>query len=941
MPGGPLHRFPHPWILLCLVALPAAAGVADAQAAPPLDAPHAPTFVVQAWHSEDGLPGNVVRYVSQAVDGFLWVASAEGVVRFDGVRFSGFAGCANEDLSRLPAHHLFAGRSGAMWVAVQRGALVRWAKDGFTRVLAEADRPGVPAVTQVVENDDASAWIARGSEVWSWNPRTGQAERVAEPTAATRRLLDDDLRMQARSGHITPSTPSPRLADRAGRQWVCHPMGGISVIQKAADGSLVEHRIPEVPDRVLDLFEDREGNVWAATEVNGLRRLRGSRVNMLTTADGLTDRIALVVMQDSHGTWWVGGRNGGLARIDGGTVSHVEFGQRAMNRPVSALCEDHTGRLWAATRDGTVFCLKDGRFEPFLEAGAGLSKVNAIIEDHRGAIWFGGFYGLAWWDGTTLHSMGTGDGVPADAVTALAVGPDGIVWAGTGDGCVLRGGAGGFRLVGPANELDRRPVSCLLPGPAGDLWVSTLGAGLLHWDSTGWRRFGEEDGLPDGRLTWLLDTGTGEMWIGSMQGIVRINTSRLLSAERPLSWLRLERTDGLPTRECTGGFHPAAWRGQDGELWFPTSQGVARIHPDSIKLNSSPPPVLLESCRINGCSRPIAGGAVAGGPGRSLVELRFTALTFSAPEKVRFLARIRGLDDRWQDTGGQRAATYASVPAGRYRFEVVAVNGDGVASTVPAGLDIVVHPHFWESRAFLAGLGVIIVLGATGTGWGLARARLKRRLTLLRVRHARAAERARIARDLHDDLGANLTGIALLADLAAEEPSPPGTGAFREIAAKARRAVGSLDEIVWAANPRYDSVASLVDYLSATGSEMLAAAGITLRLDIPSPAQAIALDPEPRHAVFLAVREAFHNIVKHSGAGEALLRIRQGDGVIEITIEDKGRGFDPTTVKDGEGLANLHARMESCGGTCTLDSAEGAGTRVVFKVPVLAAIPKP
>ena len=675
---------------------------------------------------------------------------------------------------------------------------------------------------------------------------------------------------------------------------------------------------------------------FTAEEANGLRRVRESRVSMLTTEDGLTDPVCLLAMQDSRRIWWVGGRNGDLARIENDRVSPVEFVTRAVTRPVSALFEDSTGRIWAATRDGTVFRWTGHIFEPFVEAGAGLSKVNAIAEDPRHGLWFAGFYGLSWWDGKSLHTPGAKDGVPEGEFTALAITADGTVWAGTRDGLVVRGGASGFRLLVLGNELGRRPVSCLRPAGPNEAWVSTLGAGLFHWDAKGWRHFGDEDGLPDGRLTWMVPAAGSEMWIGSMQGIIRVDTNRLLGSERPLSWLRLERADGLPTRECTGGAHPAGWRGADGELWFPTTQGVARIRPDQIHLESVPPPVLIESCRINGRNVPLESGQVEDGPGRCLIDLRFTALTYSAPEKVRFLVRLRGLDDRWQDPGGLRSASFASVPPGRYRFEVRAVNGDGVASAAPAALSILIRPHLWERPAFLVLLGSLVVLAATASGWAVARARMKRRLAVLRERQARETERARIARDLHDDLGADLTGIALMSDLAAEETPEAGKGPLREIAAKAREAVGALDEIVWAANPRHDSVASLVDYLSATSAERLSAAGIALRLDVPAHSDPVALAPESRHAVFLAVREALHNIVKHSGAREASLRIQQEQGWLEIAVTDKGRGFDLATVKEGDGLTNLHERMESCGGTCRLHSADGAGTQVVLRVPLLA-----
>jgi signal transduction histidine kinase len=295
------------------------------------------------------------------------------------------------------------------------------------------------------------------------------------------------------------------------------------------------------------------------------------------------------------------------------------------------------------------------------------------------------------------------------------------------------------------------------------------------------------------------------------------------------------------------------------------------------------------------------------------------------------------LENSWREVGQQRQTTYESVPPGAYRFEVLAMNGDGLLSPEPAVIAIEVKPRFWETTWFFSQATLAVVLLAGGVGWLIARSRLKRRISLLKMRNAREVERARIARDLHDDLGASLTEIALLADLGAEQAAG---SAFEkhldELSAKARALGLTLDEIVWAVNPREDTLASLLDYLASFATEFLDRAGINLRMNIATGMPDLPLDATVRHSVFLAVREAFNNIVKHSEARYAWLNVSMADGVLEINVEDDGKGVDDYALSRGHGLSNFKVRMQACGGESKVSLREGGGTAVRFLVPMLA-----
>jgi signal transduction histidine kinase len=345
--------------------------------------------------------------------------------------------------------------------------------------------------------------------------------------------------------------------------------------------------------------------------------------------------------------------------------------------------------------------------------------------------------------------------------------------------------------------------------------------------------------------------------------------------------------------------------------------------------------VVIEEASAGGHPIAVDAGIVQAGPGRSRLEFRYTALTFTAPEKVRFRTRLEGLDETWRDAGTQRTAAYEAVPPGRYRFHVLAENGDGIWTETGAALAVEMLPHFWETRWFRASMALVAALLAVGVGALITRARMRGRMLRLEAQTSREKERARIAQDLHDDLGASLTEISLLANLAAEErqPNSDEDDTLPEVAAKAQALVGALDEIVWAINPRHDTLRSLAEYLAAFGGKYLGRAGITLRRDLPRDLPDVSLDAERRHNIFLAAREALNNAVKHSEATEVWLRVRLEAGEVKVAVEDNGRGLRAEADELSEGLRNLRERMKRIDGTCHIES-DSHGTRVCLSLPL-------
>jgi signal transduction histidine kinase len=319
------------------------------------------------------------------------------------------------------------------------------------------------------------------------------------------------------------------------------------------------------------------------------------------------------------------------------------------------------------------------------------------------------------------------------------------------------------------------------------------------------------------------------------------------------------------------------------------------------------------------------------------VEFRYSALSFTAPEKVRFRYRLDGLDSGWVDAGGRRVAEYPLLPPGQYRFRVAACNEDLLWSKSEAGLALICRAAFWQTGGFRL-LVALVVLG--GGGWAvklLATRRLRRRLAVIQQQHALEQERTRIARDIHDELGTLLTGISLLSDRSQTHRDQPEQVAehLHTISQRARSAVQAVDGIVWAINPQNDRFDHLANYLVQFAEGFFRLTPIRCRLDVPEDVPHIPLGTQERHHVLLAVKEACNNVARHSGASEVWVRLKVDASEFCITVEDNGRGFVVGTAAEGsDGLRHMRQRMAEVGGGLDLDSEPGRGTRVKLSAPL-------
>ena len=594
-----------------------------------------------------------------------------------------------------------------------------------------------------------------------------------------------------------------------------------------------------------------------------------------------------------------------------------------------------------------------------MAALAGLNVI-ALTEHSDSGVWAGTREGQVWrlWRGQWLAQTNYSQSHP---ITALLQDGEGALWIGTeGDGLYR------YRKESRAHfekggGLLSDWVRTLYLDPQGTLWIGTAGGGLSRWRNGQLATFTTREGLPDNTISQIMEDGKGRLWLGSNRGIACVGKrelEELVAGKIAVVYPQVYgRAEGMPSEECTGGFYPAGLKTRSGQLCFSTLKGIVVADPRPLTAEAPAPAVVLEETMIDGVAAdmrppqatgragskganpsPSAAAEIRVGPGKHRLEFRYTGMSFSSPERVRFRYRLEPLDTDWVEAGARRAAFYSYVPPGQYRFRVIACNGAGIWNETGASLSVVVSPHLWQAWWFIGLASLGLLAAVAGTVRVVEKEKHQRRLKLLEQERALERERARIAQDLHDDLGSSLTRISLLSDLARAEKENPGQVEVhaQKISQSAGQTVRALEEIVWALRPGSDSLQSLVEYIAHFANELFEGDSARCRLDLPHDLPAHSLPPEMRHNIFLVVKEALTNAFKHSQAREVRVQAKATARALEIVVQDDGRGFAaqalPPRPGKRQGLGNMRRRAADMGGTLAVESALGKGTTVRLAV---------
>jgi ligand-binding sensor domain-containing protein/signal transduction histidine kinase len=946
-------------------------------------------FNRQAWLTENGLPQNTVHSIRQANDGYIWIATEEGLARFDGIKFTVFDKQNTPELKSNDIRVLLEDRRGALWIGTAEG-LVRLLDGKFTAFTTQNGLPS-DVIDALCEDGSGSLWVAtaggiarsgdNGFTAQSESPKDGVRALFADREGAlwigssnglarykdgtiVRYAMQEGLAnnsvvaiAQDKDGRLWVGTTNglsqldgkqfrtyttqdglannrilSLTADRQGSLWI----GTAGGLNRFADGHFSSCRPGDrlASEIILSMFEDREGSLWIGTESDGLNLLKERKFTTYTVKDGLSSEVVKSIYQDQKGDLWIGTNGGGLGLLRGGKFTTYTTADGLSSNVVLALFGDGKGDLWVGTPDG-LNRFRDGKFKTFTSAdGLANDFVRSIYGDRGGNLWIGTRGGLTRIRGERFDIYTKANGLPNDFVGTIYEDHEGNIWIGTLGG-LSKFKDESFTSYTTRDGLSSDVVISLHEDPTGTLWIGTSGGGLNRLKQGKFAAYTTRNGLPDDVVYSILEDNQNNLWLSSNKGIFRIGKQELdefaegrTSSITPILY---GPADGMITRECSGGGHPAGWRSGDGKLWFSTIKGLAMIDPEKIRLNDQPPPVAIEEIRADDESISPAQ-TIELGPGKSRLDFYYTGLSFVAPEKVRFKYKLEGFDKDWVDSGTRRVAYYTNLRPGRYKFRVIAANNDGLWSPVGAGFDLYLKPRFYQTYWFYA-LGILILAMIV---WQLYRFRLKR------IESQFAAvlqERNRIAREIHDNLAQEMLGISVQLEVVART-MPPSAEVARthldRVRILVRHGIAEARRYVWDLRSQALDKNDLPSALSDTARRLTMETGVTAKVEVSGTFR--PLTPLIEGNLLRIGQEAINNAVRHAEARNILINLRFDARRVQLSVRDDGRGFDYRGSTNGDakhfGLLGMQERSVQLGGTLAIDSRTGEGTEVLVDVPI-------
>ena len=862
---------------------------------------------------------------------------------------------------------LVADTEGRLWVGTDKELAV-WDGKKFANMLPTNEEPELK-VQQIAPGRDGSLWVLTDHELRKW--------REQQWVARVKNWEGSKLETSALPQSPIASPAPSMLADSLGGLWVLHY--GVGLWHVDASGQVSRVREGQgLPNALVEAwYEDREGNMWLGLNGGGLACVRRRMFHTILLTENTV--IAHSICEDPAGVMWFGTPGNTVLRWRDGELNRFTPPPETFAGFDTEVFPGEAGKLWVGNVQNGVLLLENEKFSrPFPAADIG-TVARVVYQDHLSRVWIGSEFGLFCWEQGKLKSFTAADGFPAAYVMAITEDAARAIWIGTSLGELRRYQDGKFTnyrppdtltdaaafaaaaTADPMKERNRGTLSggerfwALHADDEGVIWIGSLGGGLLQFQNGKFTRYTSREGLPNEYISQILEDGRGWLWLGTRGGIVRVRKSELnhfaQGETHSISFTTYGKVDGLPTAECSGGGQPACWRSKDGRLWFATVKGAVWTDPSETYLNSVSPPVVIEEVSVDGRRVTEAGQSLQWpavplparlmiSPGRHYLNFKFTALSLTSPDKVRFKWRLAGLESDWSRESDERSVSYSFVPPGDYEFQVKACNNDGLWNETGAAIKLTVRPYFWQTlwfKGLSGGAGLVVILGIVLT---VQRRRYRSRMQLLERQHALEQERTRIARDIHDEVGAKLTKIGKLTEFLDRKSAvaAPHLQTLRAVTDTTRNLVRTMDEIVWAVNPRNDTLENVVNYLVHYTEEFLEHTGVGCELKVPIEIPSASVSAEVRHNLFKVTQEALNNAVKHGRPKRIRLEVSVVGSQLTLSLEDDGCGFKLTGTAIGrDGLENMRQRMESVGGNFHVTSAPGSGTRIQFDMKVVGA----
>jgi signal transduction histidine kinase/ligand-binding sensor domain-containing protein len=950
-------------------------------------------YGTRTWGADQGLPQNEARGICQTPEGYLWIATLDGLARFDGVRFVVFTRSNTPGIISNRFVSMYSGVGGDLWLLTEGGALTRYHRGSF-----HSFRPsdlGIQTSVRALSSDGRGhIWIVFREGIFQWNEGTAHFDRVY-----TRRLVpyrpiawdgagfwqvdgqqlicfvqgrfvnlplpagvaegaisgvayDEETRQlwieDTAGRYVSLSSGTDKVysvpfeirhVDNSGQEWV------VRVGRHFTRSLMFSSLNSNVSLDFSQLFRDRENNLWLTTLDRGIVQLHRASVNTISVEQGLAARNVYPIFADSTGAIWIGSWPGLTRWQNGKFVQFPHF----RDENVSAIGEDTDGHVWVAAGD-KLFTSSGGAFAPAVRPLIPPhADIAVIFKDHEGHLWFGANAGLVEYGNGVTRLLTAKDGLQTDDVRVILEDHAGALWV-AGTGGVTRIERGAYRRWSEKDGLPSESIRALYEDNQGVMWIGTYDSGLIRLTGERITRFTTQNGLFDNGVFQIIEDQSGFLWMTSNRGIYRVKKHELDDVAAGLRTIvhsvAYGKEDGMLSPGCNGGLSPAGVKAADGRIWFPTQNGVAVINPEELSANPSPAPVILEDIFVDR-QQVFPPSSLHIPPNRQNLEIHYTALSFLKPEQLTFRYRLKGLDPDWVAVGTRRVAYYSHLPPGSYTFEVTAANSEGVWNPKAKSLQVLIAAPFYRTGWFILSSGALLL--------ALMAWLLRRRI--MQLQHEKAIqqafsqqliasqekERQRIASDLHDGLGQRLVVINNLALLTMQERELENAdydpfAVIEEIQAEASLAIEETRNISYNLRPFQLDRLGLSKAIEAIARAVSRSSGVQITTDLKNLDHAV---PEAmRINVFRIVQEALNNMAKYANATAAHVGVEHLNGRMILTVEDNGMGFSPEppapsagTMGGGLGLPGMAERATLLGGSLRVQSQPNQGTTVILDLP--------
>ena len=937
------------------------------------------SYTRRLWRAQDGLPDQTVQAVAQTPDGYLWIGTKGGLLRFDGARFAVFDHTDTPGLSESSINCLRVSHDGSLWIGTEGGGLVHY-RDGVFRTYPLENGSSDSFVRTILEDDRGVIWVGGDQGLFQVSgARLKRLDGVGRtPSIFVRSIVEDRennvwvggtrlLRFSGRSLHEFPLPGGPSLnlvtamlPAEDGRLWV-GTWSGLHVLPRSG----ILRKVNGVAGTVQTIREPAKGAIWAGTLGHGIYVVGSEGITQLAAPQFLPSNTVLAIAEDSENNIWLG-TQAGLLRLTRSPVAITAFPE-ASDSQFETIYQDHDGSVWAASTK--LFHIRGGRIERASFPVLPDVRVRTLFRDRRGDLWIGtdgaGLYDLSGRDPVRY----TSPRIANDFIRVLLQAHDGSLWVGTDGGLSHIANAGTTNYNVP-NGLAYFSVTALLQDHTGDLWIGTS-RGLsrfhrgefvtdptitqlqhekiwsLHEDKDGGLWFGTSNGLyylHDGILAHcttaqglagnviyqILEDRSSHLWFSGPSQVSRVDRHALerklgQGGSVPLGLTLYPVAQDFDSAELYGGMQPAGFVSPQA-VWFPSNKGPVNIEiPGDTPPAHLPFPVRIDRVSAGGLDLPVQP-RITVEPGDDRLEISFAAILLRSQEALRYRYKLEGFDRNWNEAFTRRTAYYTNLPPGKYRFRVEAFEVSSPAAVSEAEIQIVQRPRFYRTLWFLPTCVCALLLSALGIH------QLRLRQISMRFK-AVIEERNRMAREMHDTVIQDCIGLSSLLE-AVSSGDFSDKNMSHDLVDQAREQVRTtIDEArsaVW--NLRHSDAHNadlgvlLCDLIGQMDSRFHQPIGYTMT------GEAYHLPDRITHEALMIVREAIWNAHAHARSSHIDVQIHFGEDSVGMEVRDDGIGFHAVAAStDAElhyGIAGMRERAQKIGGAFTLVSNAGKGTTV-------------